>query len=207
MTKIDPAAKFWNRIAGRYARNPVKDQAAYEHKLDRTASYLRADMTVLEIGCGTGSTAMTHASRVAHIDALDFSDRMIAIAREKAGAITNVDFHVAAVEDWPIPETPYDVVMAHSVLHLVSDLDSTLARLRALLKPGGVLVSSTVCLGDMGGVLSRIVPLVGRTGLLPRVSAFTSKELAARISAAGFEVVEDWRPGPDRAIFIVARAV
>ena len=68
---------FWNRIARRYARQPVADQAAYEHKLAVTQGYLRPEMELVEIGCGTGSTALVHAPRVRHITAFDGSSAMI----------------------------------------------------------------------------------------------------------------------------------
>ena len=52
---------FWDRLAKRYARMPVADQAAYETKLEKTRAFLRPDSRVLEFGCGTGSTAILHA--------------------------------------------------------------------------------------------------------------------------------------------------
>ncbi|MEM6839843.1 MAG: class I SAM-dependent methyltransferase [Cyanobacteria bacterium P01_C01_bin.120] len=42
-----------------------------------TSSYFRSDMQVLEIGCGTGSTAILHAPHVNHIRAINFSIRAI----------------------------------------------------------------------------------------------------------------------------------
>ncbi|MGD1860116.1 MAG: hypothetical protein ACFB0E_09115 [Leptolyngbyaceae cyanobacterium] len=56
----------------------VADQK--KKKLTVTRSYFRSDMQVLEIGCGTGSTAILHAPHVNHIRAINFSANMIAIA-------------------------------------------------------------------------------------------------------------------------------
>ena len=75
---------FWDRIAAKYARQPIADQAAYEHKLEVTQKYLTSDTKLFEFGCGTGSTAIIHATKVAHIVAIDVSENMLAIAREKA---------------------------------------------------------------------------------------------------------------------------
>ena len=55
---MPPSSKFWDRIAARYARKPVADEAAYRRKLAVTRDYLAPDMDVLEFGCGTGSTAI-----------------------------------------------------------------------------------------------------------------------------------------------------
>ena len=81
--------KFWDRMAARYARQPVADEAVYQRKLEMTRSCLRPDMELLEIGCGTGSTAIVHAPHVRHILATDISENMLAIAREKAQARTS----------------------------------------------------------------------------------------------------------------------
>ena len=131
---------------------------AYQHKLDETAKYLSKEDRVLEFGCGTGTTALIHAPRVSHIDAIDFSSEMIAIAREKAEAqaIKNVRFEVSSFEDWPIPnpDGDYDAVLAMSILHLVSNLDETLSKVHRALKPDGLFFSSTVCIGRMNPIHS-----------------------------------------------------
>jgi cyclopropane fatty-acyl-phospholipid synthase-like methyltransferase len=56
------AAYFWDKIAEGYAKRPVADQGAYERKLATTQRYLRADMEVLEFGCGTGTTTRRSSS-------------------------------------------------------------------------------------------------------------------------------------------------
>jgi len=81
---LDQSAKFWNRIADRYSRQRVADEESYLKKLKKTQEYFRPHMEVLEIGCGTGSTAIAHAPFVKHIEAIDISSRMIEIARGKA---------------------------------------------------------------------------------------------------------------------------
>jgi SAM-dependent methyltransferase len=91
------SAKFWDRIAERYARKPVPDEAVYQRKLEITRSYFRPNMEVLELGRGTGSTAIAHASHVKHIRAVDISSRMLAIAAAKAAEarVDNVTFERA----------------------------------------------------------------------------------------------------------------
>ena len=71
-------------MAVKYAAQPIADEAAYQCKLAKTQEYLRPNMEVLEIGCGTGGTAIIHAPFVAHIRAVDISKEMIAISQSKA---------------------------------------------------------------------------------------------------------------------------
>lgn len=56
--------------------------AAYEDTLGRTKSYVTADDRGLEMGCGTGSTALLFAPHVREIMGTDLSPAMIKIARE-----------------------------------------------------------------------------------------------------------------------------
>ena len=51
-------AHFWDRIARKYAADPIADAAGYEATLRRVQALLSANQDVLEIGCGTGTTAL-----------------------------------------------------------------------------------------------------------------------------------------------------
>ena len=162
---LKPAAtnpRFWDKIARKYAAKPIADMAAYEKTLERTRAYLSKDQSVLEIGCGTGSTAILHAPHVRHITGADIAPEMIAIANEKlaAGGPANADFIAATLDDERFRPESYDVVLAFSFLHLVDDLPAALARIREILKPGGQLITKTPCIGDMGFVPRLLVPAI-----------------------------------------------
>src|SRR5690606_14167253 len=76
-------ARFWNRIARKYARDPIADLAGYERTLQRVQALLSKKHEVLEIGCGTGTTALRLAPATRRLVATDISEQMIAIAGEK----------------------------------------------------------------------------------------------------------------------------
>jgi 2-polyprenyl-3-methyl-5-hydroxy-6-metoxy-1,4-benzoquinol methylase len=198
--------KFWDRIAKRYAKKPVANEAAYQRKLAKTREYLRPDMEVLEIGCGTGSTAIAHAPYVSHIRATDLSDKMIAIAQDKAAAagVQNVTFEARAVEDIDAAKESVDAVLALSLLHLVDDREDVIDRIHAMLRPGGIFVSNTVCLGDNMKWFRFVGPIGRRLGVFPLVRIFTRHELEESLKHAGFEIDHAWQP--DMAVvFIIAR--
>ena len=50
------AVQFWDKIAPKYAADPIKDMESYELTLNKTRGYLRPSDQVLEIGAGTGSS-------------------------------------------------------------------------------------------------------------------------------------------------------
>ena len=202
--------QFWDRIAEKYARRPVADEATYERKLAVTREYLTLESVVLEFGCGTGSTAIAHAPFVKQVDATDLSPAMIGIAKRKAeeAAAGNVCFRVASIEDLEAQDGRYDMVMAHSILHLLRDQEAAVARAYALLKPGGIFVSSTACLGDFAWYFRLFLlslPVGRRLGFFPYVKSFTRPMLTGSMRAAGFTIVEEWQPGKNKAVFIVAR--
>ncbi len=202
------AAKFWDWIARRYARTPIADEASYQKKLRVTQGYLRPGSEVLEFGCGTGSTALIHAPLVKHIHAIDISSRMIEIARSKAdtGKIANVTFDQATLDDLDAPEQSFDAVLGLNILHLLEDRDAAIAKVYKLLAPGGVFISSTACIGDFMSWFRFIAPIGRLSGSLPQVKVFTSKQLAASLVNAGFEIGYRWQP-PARsaAVFIAAK--
>ena len=70
-------SKFWDKRAEGYSKSPVADEESYQKKLQVTREYLKPDMEILEFGCGTGSTAITHAPCVKHIRAIDVSSKML----------------------------------------------------------------------------------------------------------------------------------
>ncbi len=205
--KRHPDARFWDRIARRYAAKPVPDQAVYAQKLAKTAGYLKPTDRVLEIGCGTGTTALHHAGRVARVLAADISPRMIEIARGKAveSGAANVEFLVAGPRDLQLAAGSQDVVMAHSILHLLPDVEAVIQQVHQWLKPGGVFVSSTPCLGDSVPWFKVVGPLGHFLGLLPRLTVFTASQLLDWLQGAGFELEERWLPGPRSGLYLIMR--
>jgi ubiquinone/menaquinone biosynthesis C-methylase UbiE len=209
-TKIShPGAQpFWDRIAPKYAQKPIGDPGAYEEKLAQVGSLLRATDRILEIGCGTGSTALRLAPGVAYITATDASRGMIEIAQSKLGPAdtpANVTFHQADAADL-VQGHPFDAICAFSLLHLIEDVPHVLGRVREQLKPGGLFISKTECLKDRTVLLRAMVPALVAMGIAPRVTALSTGDLHGLLRAAGFEIEHTRHFGAKRmSPFIVAR--
>jgi ubiquinone/menaquinone biosynthesis C-methylase UbiE len=204
---MDQSAKFWDRIAEGYSKRPVADEAAYQNKLQVTREYFRPDMEVLEFGCGTGSTAITHAPHVKHIQAIDISSKMIEIAQGKADAenIENVTFKRSTIEEFSVPDQALDAVLGLSILHLLENKEEVIAKVHRMLKPGGIFVTSTACIGDMMKFFKFVAPIGKFLGLMPLVKVFTKRELEDSLTDAGFQIDYQWQPGKNKAVFIVAK--
>ena len=199
-------SRFWEWHAKRYAKQKVADEASYQTKLKLTQEHLKPHMEVLEFGCGTGTTALIHAPFVSRIRAIDGSHNMVNIAKAKAekNNIGNVTFEQATIEDLEIADETYDVVMGHSILHLLEDKEAVVGNVFRLLKPGGLFISSTTCLGSGNFVLKGVLALGQFIGLLPLVKFFGVDELVKCLTDAGFSIDYQWQPGKGKAVFIIA---
>ncbi len=189
------AAEFWDRFAEQYARVPVRNEAAYVETLARVRAQIRATDHVLELGCGTGMTAVALGPHVAEYEGRDVSEKMLAIARGRltADGPANLRFlpgDAAAVT----ADRSFDVVLAFNLLHLLPNLDGVLVRIRSLLPPGGRFISKTPCLAARGltpryRLLLGAVPVLRIVGLVPPSFVRLSvDDLERRITAAGFAI-------------------
>lgn len=205
------SARFWNRVARKYAADPIADLAGYETTLRRVGALLSPAHSVLEIGCGTGSTALRLAAGTRQWLGTDLSPEMIAIAREKLAAqpLPQLRFEVADAEAAVAADARHDAVLAFNVLHLMPDLDVALRALLPSLKPGGLLISKTPCLAEMNPLVPRLfVPLARALGKAPHVLSFDAAQLRAAFERHGLEIEAFERHGTKRKdfrVFIVAR--
>ena len=212
---MNKSVKFWDKIAESYSKQTIADEAAYQKKLQVTQKYFKPDMEVLEFGCGTGSTAIAHAPYVKHIQAIDFSSKMIEIARSKAIAnkIENVIFERLTIDELSVGDSTFDVVLGLNVLHLLKNKEEVIAKVYKMLKPGGVFVTSTVCLGDTMKWFKIVAPIGIFLGLIPMVAVFTTKELLDSLTDASFTIDYHWEPSKSvkrglfklKGVFIVAK--
>lgn len=206
-------APFWDRIAEKYAKSDIRDEAAYRASLARSLSYLKPTDRVLELGCGTGTTAVELASSGAKIVASDLSQEMLAIGRTraKAAGVENIEFHHGSVEEAPAGQ--FDVVMAHNLLHLLPDLNAALEAIAQRLPKDALFISKTPCLGEARGsfkywMFKVMIPLMRLVGKAPRspVKFFAIPQLETAIAKAGFEVIETGNyPVSTPGRYIVAR--
>jgi len=203
-----PQSQFWDRMAAKYFKDKISDPAVYQEKLTITQGYFTSESRVLEFGCGTGGTAIVHAPHVKHIQAIDVSQNMLNFAEQQkqSAGITNIDFERNSIESYDAPLNSFDVVLGLSILHLVEDRSAVIAKVHRLLKPGGVFVSSTTCMGDrMIRLIKYVAPLGKRLGVFPDFSVIREEDLAGEIQSAGFTLEKQWRPENAMATFMVAR--
>lgn len=111
--------------------------------------------SVLDLGSGAGNDCFVARAIVGEsgkVTGLDFTDAMLEKARNNNNKLgfANVEFVKGDIENIPLPENSYDVVVSNCVLNLVPDKNKAFQQIMRVLKPGGhFCVSDVVITGSL----------------------------------------------------------
>ncbi len=205
---LNQPEEFWDMRARTYDQTSGKTYAeTYDRTADLSLKYLKPSDRVLEFACGTGLLTFRLAPHVSHLRGIDISPEMTAVAREKARGLDNVEITNTELFDPGLEPGSFDAVAAFNVLLYLPDLSANLARIRELLRPGGMFLSATDCLGARPSVMGLQKLVRSRTGRMPYVAFFTQRGLERSIARNGFAILEreNLFPNPPN-LFVAARA-
>lgn len=201
------AAEFWDNSAEKYARSPIRDEDVYRQKLKASQDCFTPESMLFEFGCGTGSTAIEHAGHVRSIVATDISARMLDIARDRAqeAGCDNIRFEQGTIADYAAAGERFDAVLGLNILHLLEQPQAAIDNAYSMLRPGGVFISSTVCLAGRLSTWRLLIPVMQLLGKAPHVTYLGGDQLLNMITGAGFEIELHWPPRKGQAAFVIAR--
>lgn len=183
------SATFWDGIAAKYIAAPMRNTAAYEEWLAEVKAELKETDSVLELGCGSGNTALRLAPLVAQYTATDFAANMVAHGTSAAAeaGIENLTFRQTNPENSDMGG-PYDAVLAFNLLHLFEDRPAALANIYEHTKPGRLFISKTMALGKLWPL--KLPLAIGKAlGKAPHLDFLSERALDKAITDAGFEIV------------------
>lgn len=147
------AAEWWNphgKFKPLHMMNPVRldyitRQIAAEFGRDLAAQMPFAGLRLLDIGCGGGLLSEPMARLGAEVIGADAAERNIPVARIHAEAQgLAIDYRHTTAEAMAAAGEAFDVVLCMEVVEHVADPAGFLATCRALLKPGGLMIASTI---------------------------------------------------------------
>ncbi len=187
---------MWDKLANNWDTPGVSLGENDLMILEKMKKYLKPSDIALDYGCATGSIALEIANTAKVVYGIDLSSKTIEIARRKADErkVKNIDFTHATIFDESLKKESFDVILALSILHLLKDSPQAINRISQLLKPGGIFVSTTPCLGERTfiSILINIpVFLLSKTGILPRVNFFSVPRLVTSIANENFKIIEN----------------
>jgi demethylmenaquinone methyltransferase/2-methoxy-6-polyprenyl-1,4-benzoquinol methylase len=201
---------MFDRIAGVYDLMNTAMTAGMHHRWRRRAAdlaELEPGDTALDVCCGTGDLAIELATRVGpdgSVVGCDFSERMLDLARAKAGrrGVAAVRFEWGDALRLPYGDASFDAATVAFGARNLSDLDRGLSELRRVVRPGGRLVILEITQPTRPPLsvfyslwFDRIVPFLGTiagdrsayTYLPQSVKRFPSPHgLAERMATGGF---------------------
>src|ERR1700733_14703632 len=170
----------------------VRDRAcAHFERMPKSRQPLKG-LKILDVGCGGGLLAEPLARLGDDVTGIDASETTITAARKHAKTMgLDIDYRIAGAEDLAAKKMRYDLITALEVIQHVADTDSFLAALARLLKPGGLLVMSTLNRTPKSFLLG-IVAAEYVLGWIPRgthewTKVIRPSELVRQLSQNGLE--------------------
>ncbi|MDE1900196.1 MAG: bifunctional 2-polyprenyl-6-hydroxyphenol methylase/3-demethylubiquinol 3-O-methyltransferase UbiG [Alphaproteobacteria bacterium] len=182
--KLNPARMEYirDRVCAHYGRKPGGRDAL-------------KDISILDIGCGGGLLCEPMARLGASVTGLDASDAAIKAARRHADLSgLDIDYRAGSAEDLARGHKKYDVITALEILEHVADIGLLLDAVADLLKPGGIVILSTVNRTARSWILGiaaaeYILKWVPR-GTHDWRKFIRPSELAAHLARAGLDAVD-----------------
>lgn len=141
---IDSQRTDWNRVAPGWEKwdRLLDENLAFLNYRLVGDSRLRPGQAVLDLGCGTGYPAVLAAQAVGpagRVVGLDLAEDMLEVARRKAKALglANAEFRSADVTALPFEAASFDAVLSRFCLMFLPDVQTAVAEIARVLKPGG----------------------------------------------------------------------
>jgi SAM-dependent methyltransferase len=151
---------------------------------------VRPGMEVLDVACGMGNATIPAAKAGARVTGLDFSPRMLEVARERAAdAMVEIDFVEGDAQELPFEDASFDRVLSVFGHMFAPDHARTAAEMRRVLRPGGVIaIACWTPEGAMGRQMRTLAELVPPPpGATPPLLWGTQAHVSELLGEADFE--------------------
>jgi arsenite methyltransferase len=160
---------------------------------------LRPGEVVVDLGCGGGLDVFLAAAKVGPTGraiGIDMTAEMVDLARRNAArqSLTNVEFHLANIDQLPLADASVDCVISNCVINLAPDKPAVLHEIARVLKPAGRLAISDIA-------LKKALPTELANDLMAYVGCIAGAvlidEYRRQLRDAGFAAVEVIDTGAD----------
>jgi 2-polyprenyl-3-methyl-5-hydroxy-6-metoxy-1,4-benzoquinol methylase len=194
---MNKSEDFWNKASKNYDKTEERFEYIHKRARENTKKHLKGSHIVMDYGCGTGTASCEFSSLVNEIQGIDISSEMIRIAKEKAvvSKTENVTFEKADLFEDKFQDESFDVILAFNMLHTVPNPQDIVHRINDLLKPDGLFISITPCLGQKMSFLVnlqiQLVRILCKFGVIPiPIRRIKSIDIDILLAKGEFEAIE-----------------
>ena len=165
----------------------------------------------LEVGCGNGTYSKILILEAENLTATDFSDEMVAVAKERLKGVENVSVEKANCFNLSYPDSSFNTVFMANLLHIIREPEKAVAEGKRVLKKNGKLIVISFTTEGMTffnklGMIYRYLKTYGKPS--PTAQTLTVQKTRDMVKNCGFEIEEAKLIGnKSKAIFIIATAV
>lgn len=167
---------------------------------------LRSGEVVVDLGCGGGLDVLLASKLVGSAGkaiGIDMTAEMLERARKGAAKVgaTNVEFHLAQIDQLPLSDASVDCILSNCVINLVADKPAVFGEMLRILKPGGRISISDIALKQPlpPDVADSVQAYVGCIA-----GAMLISDYANQLKAAGFTAVVVTDTGADLNVYAQA---
>jgi SAM-dependent methyltransferase len=169
----------WESPAGKFR---------WTRRVRMLSNHLKPGMTVLEMGCGTGSFTRELARSGADVVAIDVSPELLEIARADCSA-PNVQYQIQNAYALSYSEGVFDSVVGSSVLHHL-EIEAAIRDIYRVLKPGGTIYFTEPNMLNPQIAIQKNIPWIKRKlGDSPDETAFFRWPLRRLLERTGYRDV------------------
>ncbi|MEC7985621.1 MAG: class I SAM-dependent methyltransferase, partial [Myxococcota bacterium] len=148
LREVDSEA-FFQKIGHRW-NELRKSLFGNQFLLPTLLQMLPPNLVVADIGCGTGDSLLALSPYVNRLIALDRSDQMLSIARQRTAHLKNITLQQGSLGKLPVESNSVDVALCVLILHHIPDIDLALKDLHRILKSNGKLIILDMCEHSLG---------------------------------------------------------
>jgi malonyl-CoA O-methyltransferase len=139
------ARRAFNKAAANYDAVAELQNEIGDRLIERLDYVRLQPARILDLGAGTGffSSALLKRYRKADVVALDIAENMLQQVRSRGGWFRKPRCVCADGESLPFADDSFNLIFSNLMLQWCIDLEATLAELRRVLAPGGLLMFTT----------------------------------------------------------------
>jgi ubiquinone/menaquinone biosynthesis C-methylase UbiE len=203
---------YWSKFANDFEERTNYVVGKNDMELIETfLSKQKALGRTLEVGCGNGTYSKLLIHEAKHLTATDFSDEMVAVAKERLKGLENVSVEKANCFNLSYPDSSFNTVFMANLLHIIREPEKAVAEGKRVLKKNGRLIVISLTTEGMTffnrlGMIYRYLKTYGKPS--PTAQTLTVQKTRDMLKNCGFEIEEAKLIGnKSKAIFIIATAV